>query len=168
MASWYGPGFIGRSTANGEIYDPSELTAAHKTLPFGSQVKVTNLNTGKSVVVRINDRGPFRAGRIIDLSPAAAERIDLLRSGLAPVKLELLTAGQASAQAVPTNTLKGFEVASPLYPIGQLLLLASDQSRSPVIVRVAYNHVPDTQSGVFFVSKELYQLLGRDVFIFID
>ena len=87
LASWYGEPFHGRRTANGEVYDMNELTAAHKTLPFGTRVRVFNPATGQQVVVRINDRGPFTGGRIIDLSRAAAERIGLIRAGVAPVVL---------------------------------------------------------------------------------
>ena len=87
VASWYGPGFQGRKTANGERFNTNELTAAHKTLPFNTLVKVTNLSNGVSTVVRINDRGPFVRGRIIDLSNAAKNEIQM--GGLASVKLEL-------------------------------------------------------------------------------
>ena len=90
MASWYGPGFHGRLTANGERYNQNGLTAAHKTLPFGTQVRVTNLRNGRSVIVRINDRGPFVGGRVIDLSKGAASVIGLVSSGVAPVQLEIL------------------------------------------------------------------------------
>jgi rare lipoprotein A len=76
-ASWYGPGFQGRKTANGERFNTHDLTAAHKTLPFGTKVRVTNEQTGKSVVVRINDRGPYAHGRVIDLSKAAAEAVGI-------------------------------------------------------------------------------------------
>jgi len=89
-ASWYGPGFNGKKTANGEIFDMYKLTAAHKKLPFGTRVKVTNLQNGKSVVVRINDRGPFVKGRIIDLSKKAAQQIGLIKPGHAPVKIVIL------------------------------------------------------------------------------
>jgi rare lipoprotein A len=89
-ASWYGPGFAGNRTANGEIYDPRTITAAHRSLPFGTHVRVTNLRNGRTVVVRINDRGPFVAGRVIDLSEAAAERIGMRAAGLAPVTLEIV------------------------------------------------------------------------------
>ncbi len=87
IASWYGPGFQGRKTANGERFDTHEMTAAHKTLPFNTMLKVTNLENGKSTIVRVNDRGPYAKGRIIDLSYAAKE--DLEMGGLAHVKLEL-------------------------------------------------------------------------------
>ena len=89
-ASWYGGKFQGRKTANGEIFDTYKYTAAHKTLPFDTIVKVKNLENGKTTVVRINDRGPFVAGRIIDLSYAAAKDIDMIKSGVAKVSLEII------------------------------------------------------------------------------
>lgn len=90
VASYYGRRFHGRRTANGERFDMSALTAAHKTLPFGSRVRVTNLANGRSVVVRINDRGPFSRGRHIDLSRRAAEEIGMISAGHARVQMELL------------------------------------------------------------------------------
>jgi rare lipoprotein A len=90
MASWYGPGFHGRRTANGERYNQNGYTAAHKSLPFGTKVRVTNIRTGRSVMVRINDRGPFIRGRVIDLSAGAARVIGVHSSGTAPVQLEVL------------------------------------------------------------------------------
>jgi rare lipoprotein A len=89
-ASYYGAAFAGRLTANGERFNPRQLTAAHRTLPFGSKVKVTNKRNGRSVVVRINDRGPFAKGRVIDLSKEAARQIGLIQSGHGPVELSLL------------------------------------------------------------------------------
>ena len=89
-ASWYGGRWNGRLTANGEIYDEMSLTAAHRTLPFGSVVRVTNLLSGKQVVVRINNRGPYIAGREIDLSRAAADAIGLIRSGVGDVAIEVM------------------------------------------------------------------------------
>lgn len=86
-ASWYGPGFAGRLTANGERFNPNELTAAHRSLPFNTRVRVTHLENGKSVIVRINDRGPFVGRRIIDLSKAAAKKLDMLGSGTASVEV---------------------------------------------------------------------------------
>jgi rare lipoprotein A len=86
-ASWYGPGLIGRITTSGEPYNPKGLTAASKTLPIGSVVKVTNPQNGKSVKVRINDRGPFVPGRSLDLSQRAAEKIGIIRKGVARVKI---------------------------------------------------------------------------------
>lgn len=89
-ASWYGPGFHGRTTASGEIYDQNALTAAHPSLEFGTKVKVTNLTNGQSVIVKINDRGPYAQGRIIDLSAAAARAVGIITSGIAPVKVTIL------------------------------------------------------------------------------
>ncbi len=91
IASWYGPNFNGKQTANGEIYNMYELTAAHRTLPFNSVLKVINKSNGKSVVVRINDRGPYAKNRIIDLSKKAAEKIDMISEGTAKVDLFLLS-----------------------------------------------------------------------------
>lgn len=90
IASWYGPGFHGKRTANGEVYDMYGISAAHKTLPFGTIVRVVDLETGKSVVVRINDRGPFIEGRIIDLSYGAALELGMVQKGLAKVGLKIL------------------------------------------------------------------------------
>lgn len=90
VASWYGPGFQGKRTASGEIYDMYGLTAAHKTLPFGSKVKVTNLANKKTVVLKINDRGPFKPGRVIDLSKKANQ---LLSCDLCKVTVEVLSKG---------------------------------------------------------------------------
>ena len=87
-ASWYGPGFHGKRTASGETFNTNALTAAHKTLPFGSEVRVTNERTGKSVVVRINDRGPYAHGRVIDLSKASTRAIGI--SGVADITLDRL------------------------------------------------------------------------------
>ena len=89
-ASYYARSFQGKETASGETFNQNELVAAHKTLPFDTRVEVTNLENGKQVTVRINDRGPFNPGRIIDLSRVAANRIDLLEDGIAPVRIETL------------------------------------------------------------------------------
>ena len=89
-ASYYAAKFQGRPTASGERFDNGELTAAHKSLPFGSLVRVVNPSNGQSVIVRINDRGPFIAGRVIDVSRAAAEKLGLIARGHAPVELELI------------------------------------------------------------------------------
>ncbi|MGJ3249734.1 MAG: septal ring lytic transglycosylase RlpA family protein [Elainellaceae cyanobacterium] len=91
MASWYGPGFNGRRSASGEIFNQNALTAAHRSLPFGTMVEVTNRNNGLSVVVRINDRGPFGGGRVIDLSAGAARAIGMIQTGVAPVTIDVLS-----------------------------------------------------------------------------
>ncbi|PIE39839.1 MAG: septal ring lytic transglycosylase RlpA family lipoprotein [Gammaproteobacteria bacterium] len=89
MASWYGPGFHGKKTASGETYNMHAMTAAHKTLPLGTRVHVSNLENGKKIVVRINDRGPFHGGRVIDLSKKAAKRLGMLQRGFAKVHLRI-------------------------------------------------------------------------------
>jgi rare lipoprotein A len=105
IASWYGPGFHQKTTANGEIYDQEELTAAHKTLPMPSLVRVTNLDNGRSIVVRVNDRGPFVNGRIIDMTHRGAQLLGYEKSGTAKVRVEILgEESRAIALAARTNT----------------------------------------------------------------
>ncbi len=99
VASWYGPSFHGRLTSCGERYNQNELTAAHTILPFQTQVEVTNLHNGRTVVVRINDRGPFVKGRVIDLSRAAASRINMIGPGTARVRLRVLRGSSELATA---------------------------------------------------------------------
>lgn len=90
IASYYADIFVGRLTANGEIYTHDRMTCAHKTLPFGTKLKVTNLNNDKSVVVTVNDRGPFVKGRVVDLTKAAARKIDMLHKGIVRVSVEII------------------------------------------------------------------------------
>ena len=91
LASWYGPGFYGRRTASGTVYTGTALTAAHHSLPFGALVRVTNLANGRTVVVVIDDRGPFVRGRVIDLSMAAARRLGMIQNGVVQVRLEVVS-----------------------------------------------------------------------------
>jgi rare lipoprotein A len=105
VASWYGPGFHAASTSNGERYDMYAMTAAHKTLPLPSYVQVTNLANGKHVIVRVNDRGPFKDGRIIDLSYSAAAKLDMINAGTAFVEVRALTPTEkASPPPAPAAT----------------------------------------------------------------
>jgi rare lipoprotein A len=97
LASWYGPPYHNRRGSNGQIYNMHAMTAAHRTYPLGSVVRVTNVKTGSQAVVRITDRGPFIRGRVIDLSLAAAERLDVKKAGVAKVKIELMQAAGAAA-----------------------------------------------------------------------
>ncbi|WP_201354168.1 septal ring lytic transglycosylase RlpA family protein [Hydrogenimonas urashimensis] len=118
VASWYGPNFHGGKTSNGETYNMYEMTAAHKTLPMNTMVRVINRRNGRSVVVRINDRGPFVKGRIIDLSYAAAKKLGIDRTGTAPVRLTVLgfdniiasMAKQAGRRVKKEVVLSGFGV----------------------------------------------------------
>lgn len=89
-ASYYGPGFHGRKCANGDVYDMYKMTCAHKTLPFGTRLKVTNTKNGKSAIVQVTDRGPYARGRIVDLSKAAAMELDMVAAGVANVTVEVL------------------------------------------------------------------------------
>ena len=101
VASWYGPGFHTELTSNGESYDMYGMTAAHKTLPLPAWVRVTNLENGRSIVVRVNDRGPFVGNRIIDLSRTAAAKLDMLKNGTAMVEVRSLDAAAPASQATP-------------------------------------------------------------------
>ena len=115
LASWYGHPYHGRAASNGEIYDMEKLTAAHRTLPFGTLVHVTNLANNKSVDVRIIDRGPFIEGRVIDLSHAAAQAIDLIGPGIAQVRLDILSAPPTiSAYAVQAGAFRDKDRAERL------------------------------------------------------
>lgn len=115
LASWYGQEFSGRATANGEIFDPMLLTAAHRDLPFGTLVEVRNSRNGRNVQVRINDRGPFVAGRIIDLSYAAAERIGMVEAGVTPVEVRVLGSAPAPA-TVASNRPAPIDAPPPAVP----------------------------------------------------
>lgn len=101
VASWYGDYFHGRLTANGEVFDQHKLTAAHPTLPLPSLARVTRIDTGQSVLVRVNDRGPFVEGRVIDLSFAAAEALDFVDQGIAAVRIEALGPADPEDRAAP-------------------------------------------------------------------
>jgi rare lipoprotein A len=109
MASWYGPGFHGNPTSSGEIYDQFDLTAAHRTLPLGTRVAVTHLASGRTVEVRINDRGPFVDDRIIDLSYAAAKQLQLVGPGTGRVRLEVLSVN--GSQPIGGSGLPGVRYA---------------------------------------------------------
>lgn len=128
LASWYGDPFHGRRTASGEIYDMSQLTAAHKYATFGSHAIVTNLDTGRSVRVRINDRGPFVEGRILDVSRAAAMRLGILKVGVANVKVSFLSRAQSAVT---------FIVQAGSY---------RDQNNAARVQRGLETHYPSTQT----------------------
>jgi hypothetical protein len=157
VASWYGPGFQGNLTANGEIFDTRKLTAAHQTLPFDTLVRVTNLTNGLAVVVRINDRGPFVGGRIIDLSEAAAERIDMIGSGTAEVRLELLAEMAAASWRVQMSPeIGGYDVLSRLHRPGELLLVTDGSEE--VLLRVV-GQVPEAQEIDLLLPRGVYEML---------
>lgn len=162
MASWYGPGFAGRRTANGEVFDPSQLTAAHRELPFNTLVRVTNETNGRNVVVRINDRGPFKGGRILDLSRAGAEAIGMVGSGVARVRLEVLTLPAGTVRVGASGSLRGFEVWSREHAVGTLLALKPLQGGDPVVVRVVAGELPIESPADLMVGYELYSNVGSE------
>ncbi|WP_022834570.1 septal ring lytic transglycosylase RlpA family protein [Salisaeta longa] len=118
QASYISDALAGNTTASGEPYRPSALTAAHRQLPFGTRVRVRRLDTGASVVVRINDRGPFVDGRIIDLSKAAARRIRMIRAGIVPVRVTLVERARSYVTAPPRATPAPVAPAAPADPSG--------------------------------------------------
>jgi len=115
IASWYGPNFHNKKTSNGEYYNMHDMTSAHKTLPMNTMLRVTNLENGKQAVVRINDRGPFVNSRIIDLSNAAAHRIDMVKKGTAPVRIEVIGFNGTVGR---TNSKQSVVVGNYLVQIG--------------------------------------------------
>ncbi len=120
IASWYGPTFYGKKTANGEIYTGDMLTAAHKTLPMPVNVRVTNLDNRKSLVVRVNDRGPFSRGRIIYLSRRAAELLDIIQTGTARVRVTYMGRSNLNGGAPPPETPPAIASAVPAAPSGKV------------------------------------------------
>ncbi len=139
VASWYGPTFHGKSTSSGEPYDMYAMTAAHKTLPIPCYARVTNLANGRSVVVRINDRGPFVANRLIDLSWTAAAKLDMLRDGTAFVSVQVLAPGSPPAPAIEALATPG--AAAPVFGPAKVLTLqvgafANETNAASVMERV--------------------------------
>jgi len=133
IASWYGDDFHGWVTASGEIYDMHTLTAAHRTLPLGTIVRVTNVVNGRNVVIRINDRGPYVNGRILDVSYAAAKRLDMLHDGISAIQLEVV--GQHGLNTVMIEPTRGTAIEIPpqetaLRPASVSLPQISTQMRS--------------------------------------
>ncbi|WP_063661786.1 septal ring lytic transglycosylase RlpA family protein [Aliivibrio fischeri] len=125
ISSWYGKKFHGHKTSNGEVYDMYSMSAAHKTLPLPSYVKVTNKDNGKTAIVRVNDRGPFHEGRIIDLSFAAAAKLDVLKTGTANVKIEYISV------AKPTNPQEWHAIDPNQYHI-QMVAVKNEQSADKI------------------------------------
>ena len=117
IASWYGPTFYGKRTANGEVYDGDQLTAAHRTLPMPVNVRVTNLQNGKSIIVRVNDRGPYARGRIIDLSKRAAELLDVVQTGTARVRVTYVSRADLNGAPPPSETPPEIANALPSVPV---------------------------------------------------
>lgn len=155
-ASWYGTKFHGKRTANGEIYDMYGMTAAHKTLPIPSYVRVTNRDNGKSVVVRINDRGPFHDGRVIDLTYSAAKKLGFLKQGTAPVTVEYID--------VPQHQVAQAPVVQPPVAANHSANHSAEGSAAPTPVNSAgYSIPPNTflQVGAFGSAAAARELRDR-------
>ena len=159
VASWYGVPFNGRRTSNGEIYDMHEFTAAHRTLPFNCVVRVTNLNNGKHTEVRINDRGPFVANRVIDLSLSAAQAIEMVGTGTANVRLEILSgpnpnvgffAVQVGAFKVQENAERLKAQMEETYPP---VSIATFDSPSGTFYRVRIGRLPSEDAAQKLADK---------------
>ncbi len=166
LASWYGHPYHGRPAANGEIYDMEKLTAAHRTLPFDTWVRVVNVNNDKAVEVRITDRGPFVDGRIIDLSHAAARAIDLIGPGVGPVRIEVIRIAQAVAAsgfAVQVGAFRDRNNAERVrvamagrYGTARLVL----RQGNPVMWRVLVGDEP-TEEGASVLSERIRHESGE-------
>lgn len=164
IASWYGAQFAGRKTANGEIFDPGLLTAAHKTLPMPVNVRVTNLENGKSIVARVNDRGPFKPGRIIDLSERGAELLDFKSKGVTRVRVQFLGvaeladggqrvkgkgeyaslgANSSGARTAPTGDVESAELAPPPGSVAAAPAPAVAAMPGPVVASTVPSEEPD-------------------------
>ncbi len=154
VASWYGPDFHGGRTATGETYDMNAMTGAHPTLPLPAWVRVTNLENGRSVVVRLNDRGPFAKGRIIDLSRAAAEQLDMIRMGTARVEVRSLTGTDALVAAAPAGP--STPAPAVLVPVSNEPAPAGVAGAAPVVTGPAYY----AQAGAF-ASRANAELLAE-------
>ena len=165
IASWYGPTFYGKHTANGEMYDGNALTAAHRTLPMPVNVRVTNLENGKSIIVRVNDRGPYARGRIIDLSKHAAELLDVVQTGTARVRVTFV--GRADLNGAPPPSETAPEIANAL-PAPIPAQLFADNQPSAVVTQVPVPSVTHlyVQVGAFSRldnAKTLLSKLGGDL-----
>ncbi len=148
-ASWYGRQFHGRLTASGERYDMNLMTAAHKTLPIPSYARVTNLSNGKSVVVRINDRGPFHSSRVIDVSQSAARQLGFINAGTANVRIEQVLPSQARAEAQPQQTKPAGNIYVDLRHFAQ----RKDAHDYVVKTTTRLRHVNNTSQQVFMVPQ---------------
>ncbi|MES2729595.1 MAG: septal ring lytic transglycosylase RlpA family protein [Pseudomonadota bacterium] len=156
IASWYGPGFHGKRTANGEMYNSGELTAAHRTLQMPSLARVTNLENGRSIVVRINDRGPFSRGRVMDVSERAAELLGFKNKGTARIKIDVLAdeSRQIASAAKAGRDVKGYEVA--------LNSRTADTPRAVPVTAVSAEPVPGPAGGSVIAAVETTGRLPED------
>ena len=156
-ASWYGPDFHGKHTSNGEIYNMWDMTAAHKTLPMNTIVKVTNIDNGLTTVVRINDRGPFVATRIIDLSKTAANKIDMIGTGTARVNIEILGFETKGKKKIPTK--KELNKSPQIASIGSFALQIASFSNIEGALKIQEDN--DNTDGYKTIIKDMENENGR-------
>jgi rare lipoprotein A len=178
IASWYGKEFEGRPTASGEIFDASKLTAAHPSLPFGTILVVTNLHNNKNVTLRVNDRGPFVAARIIDVSRAAAEQLDMIITGTAPVviesvepivvnasvkeKVQITQPVAESVSSLPVNTIDiNSAAASTVVYVSQPQVIRSEQMKLIPQVNIIPNKVYRLQVGSYKVARNAVEAFDK-------
>lgn len=140
IASWYGPNFHGKLTANGERYNMNDYTAAHKTLPFNTMVRVDNVENGKSVVVRINDRGPYIANRIIDLSRRAAQQIDMIGNGTVSVRLMVVREGDRPIDLQNVSSKETFTIQLAAFEKESEAIARSNQIEGSRVEKVTINN----------------------------
>ena len=159
IASWYGDNFHGNNTSNGEYYNMFSYTAAHKTLPMNTMVKVTNLKNNKSVIVRINDRGPFVANRIIDLSYAAAKKLNMIGTGTAPVKITVLG---FNAKITPKGAIKKAPVTKVTLNSFAVQIGAFRNIKGAYIYKEKFDHFSNRYQSIIkkflYDSKPLYRV----------
>ncbi len=166
VASWYGGIFQGRKTASGETYNTYAYTCAHKTLPFGTMLKVTNLSNNKSVTVRVNDRGPFVDNRIIDLTYAAAKDLDMIRQGTAEIRLEVLEGGIPEVEfTIQIGAWKNIEnAARHRKNLSSAGLNVISRLGNDGITRIVMENV--AENDVYALSRELKELGYSRLFIY--
>lgn len=175
VASWYGPGFHGNKTANGERYDMHQLTAAHRTLPLGSIAVVRSMSTGRQVTVRINDRGPFARGRVLDLSLAGAQALEMTGSGTDEIELrvvgyqgKLADAGalrvQVGSFSEQQNALNLLERAKQFYPVGRVQVVDLPEGKRYRVQIGQFSSEAQAEAA----ATHLESLLGLQVFVFRD
>lgn len=154
-ASWYGKKFHGHKTSNGEVYDMYTMTAAHKTLPIPSYVRVTHLENGRSVVVRVNDRGPFHEGRIIDLSYAAAQRLGITQTGTGPVEVEIIIPGDTPPPPLKPENRPASQASGIYLQVGAFSSASSAQALKDKVASATGERVFISE---FLAARPLYRV----------
>jgi len=171
IASWYGKEFEGRPTASGEIFDASKFTAAHPILPFGTMIVVTNQQNNKKVIVRVNDRGPFVSARIIDVSRAAAEQLDIISTGTAPVTIESLEKIAVPSPATETERLSSVTenkavttsqpVSTAVFASQPVITYPPQQIKVTPVIKIMPNKTYRLQLGSYKIARNAIDTFDR-------